>query len=357
MRPLKTSTTSLGAALTVLAFASLAATADTPPDADWRHDGSGFETVLDPGESFFALPEPLAPLLEPGAAAEKLLDRVLTHRHSVPIGHEQTLQVTEYFTLRSWLRQPRRAVLFLTGTATRASFWAIPAPGYNGPEMAARRGLFAFTVDYIGVGDNYRPGGNARESTFEANQEALKVVLRFVRFFRAVARVDLVGESWGGAHATQLAADKVRVRSCVMSSMTYREIANPAFTAPEFVDFLKQLKDHYIPNGPDLYESITVGAPGEVIDFARKTQPGPYLTTQLWQIIEGLPHFDPSVAQVPGLVISGTAESKDSRQLAADYGTDGAQFLEIEGAGHVPRVEAPGRARIYWEKVFEFIDP
>ncbi len=323
----------------------------------WHQDSVGFEAVEDPAEALFRLPQPWSLLADQGAPADDLLDVVVSLGHDVPIGDGRTLRVNEYFTLRSWLRWPKRAVLLLSGTAARASFWSIPVPGYDGTEMAARRGFFAFTVDFIGVGDNYRPGADALHSTFEANQRALKAVLRYIRFLRAVPRVDLVGESWGGAHATQLAADPLRVRSCVMSSMTYKAVASPKFVSPEFIALLEGLPDNYLPNGPDFYAAITATAPAEVAEYARSTQPGPYLTTQLWQIIKGLPHFDPSVARVPGLVISGTAESADGRELAADYGPSGAELLVIDGAGHVPRVETPERVALYWNRVFEFIDP
>ncbi len=317
-------------------------------------DGAGFEAITDPARELFSLPEPWAPLLSEGAEPEQVLDTVVALEHEVPIAGGDTLRLHERFTLRSWLRRPRRAVLFLGGTAMNARGWTVPVDGYNGPEMAAERGMFAFTVDYLGAGDHYKPGADARESTFERNQEALQVVVRYIRFFRAVARLDLVGESWGGAHATQLAADTERIRSCTMSSMSYKQ-TNPAFLSPEFIGFLKSLKDNYLPPDPMIIEAVTAGAPAEVKDYLRQTQTGPFLSSQLWQLIEGMPHFDPGVAGVPGLVISGTMEAGDGRALANDYGSE-AQFFEIPGSGHAPRLTSPDNARGYWQRVFQFID-
>ncbi len=347
------------AALVALAFAGLLGDslgAAGPEGGDWRHDGAGFEEVEDPAQALFELPQPWPVLADRGRVPEELLDEVVSVHHEVPIGGGETLRINEHFTLRSWLRWPKRAVLFL-GSSARATYWSIPVPGYNGTAMAARRGMFAFTLDYLGVGENYRPGGDALESTFEANQEVLRAVLRYIRFFRAVAEVDLVGEAWGGAHATRLAADDRRVRSVVLSSMTYKRLSRPELLAPEFVAMLRTLPDNYLPVGPEFYAMVTVGAPEAVIEYTNATQPGLYLTTPIWQMVEGLPFFDPSVARVPGLVISGTAESADGRELAADYGTSGAELFVIEGAGHVPRVEAPEKAELYWKKIWEFLDP
>lgn len=321
----------------------------------WRQDGAGFEAVEDPARELFALPEPLALLTEHTGSSEAVLDKILTLEHYVPIADGETLRVYESFTLRSWLRWPKRAVLFLTTTAVTASLWRIPVEGYNGPEMAARKGFFAFTVDYVGVGDNIRPGMDGLDSTFESNLEALRKVVRYIRFFRAVPRIDLIGESWGGAHASQLAADSARIRSCVMSSMAYKA-TNPMLLSPEVVSMLKSLPNNYLPANPERLLRMTAGAPEEVKDYVRETQTGLRLTTQLWQFNEGLPHFDPDVAKAPGLVIAGDQEIADSRELATDYGVEGAELFEIEEGGHAPRLGSPENAERFWRRAFEFLD-
>ncbi len=337
----------------LLALSAVAAAAEAP----WQQDGSGFTSVTDPARQLFDLPEPFAAFAELTASAEEMLDTVVIVDHDVPIEPGETLRVRESFTLRSWLRRPKRAVLFLTTTAITADLWRIPAGGYNGPEIAARKGFFAFTVDYIGVGDNYRSGLDALDSTFERNLAAMSKVVRYIRFFRAVPEVDLVGESWGGALATQLAADAERVRSCVMSSMAYKT-TNPMFLSPQFAAMLKSLPDNYLPSNPEMLVQMTAGAPEAVKDYVRKTQVGMRLTTQLWQFQEGLPHFDPSVARVPGLVISGAQEAEDHKALAADYGDTevDAEYFEISGAGHAPRLESPEVAAAFWTRIFEFLE-
>lgn len=341
-----------------LALSLLAGGAEAAADEDWRQDGAGFEGVEDPARAHFELPQPFLELALRGEDAEDLLDVVITLTHDVPIGEGRTLRVNEHFTLRSWLRWPRRAVLFLVSSFARGDYWSIPVPGYNGTEMAAQRGMFAYTFDYIGTGDSYRPG-DGLESTFEANLEALKIVVRYIRFHRAVPQIDLVGESWGGVHAIYLAADEARIRSCVLSTMSYKSSARPDFQEGEFVEYLQSLPNNYFPMAPELYESFSAEAPEAVKEYARSTQPGLYLTTHLWQgIRDGFPHFDPSVARVPGLVISGAGDRpEDGQALATDYDIEGALFLVIEGAGHGPRVEKPESAERFWNAVFDFIDP
>ncbi len=336
-----------------IALIALALAATARAEAPWQKDGLGFASVVDPARELFALPRPLLPFTEDAASPERVLDTVLTIAHDVPIEDGETLRVRESFTLRSWLQSPRRAILFVTTTAITANLWRIPVEGYDGPEMAARKGFFAFTVDYVGVGDNYRPGLDALDSTFERNQEALTKVVRYIRFFRAVPKVDLIGESWGGAHATQLAEDADRIRSCVMSSMAYK-VTNPMFLSPEFATMLKSLPESYLPSDPEMVLGITPGAPEAVKSYVRQTQVGMRLTTQLWQFQDGLPHFDPGRAKVPGLVISGPPEAEDHKALAADYGD--AEYFEISGAGHAPRLESPETASAFWSKVFEFLD-
>ncbi len=322
----------------------------------WQEDGAGFEDVVDPAAALFELPQPWLALAGENKKAEEFLDTVLTLHHDVPIGAGRTLRLNEHFTLRSWLRWPKRAVLFLTGSIARGTFWTVPVAGYNSTEMAAQRGFFAYTFDYIGVGDSYRPD-DGLESTFEANLEALKIVLRYIRFFRAVPKIDLVGESWGGVHAIYLAGDETRVRTCLMSAMGYKSVARPEFLEPEFVAFLESLPNNYLPMAPEAYQGFTVGAPEGVAEYVQTTQPGLYLTTHLWQGIRGLPHFDPGVARVPGMVVSGSEDRpEDGQALAHDYGTEGAKFVVLDGAGHAPRLETPTIAEAYWRHVFAFID-
>ena len=82
----------------------------------------------------------------------RILDRVFKVDRFVRYAPGKKLFVTEYFTVRTLLRRPARAAIFLTGPEFRGNFVDIPVEGYSGPVMAAQRGFFAYTVDYVGVG-------------------------------------------------------------------------------------------------------------------------------------------------------------------------------------------------------------
>ncbi|MEO1087390.1 MAG: alpha/beta fold hydrolase, partial [Acidobacteriota bacterium] len=215
--PLATSTivaAVLAAAALVTAFApAVDADPRNGPDAALAVDIAFAEAFTDPAAPLIETLRRATPSKSLGA-----LDAVYTVEHQVPIGDGRTLFVTESFTVRSLFQWPRRAVLFLSGSAFRGDHWSIPVDGYDGTAMAARRGFFAYTVDYLGVGDSFRPADGAAV-TFEANRDATHRLLRLIRGFRLVPKVDLVGAGYGGSLATQLAVDGRRVRSVVMSAM------------------------------------------------------------------------------------------------------------------------------------------
>ncbi len=325
-------------------------------EASTRSDGAGFEEVVDPARGWVdRLP---AKHLESGG--EKLFDRVYTLSHQVPVGGGRTLFVTEHFTLGSWWSWPHRSVLFLSGSAFKGNHHSIPVPGYDGTAMAARRGYFAFTVDYLGVGESTRPT-DGLEASFEANQEVLQVLLRYIRFFRAVPKVDLVGAGYGGSLATQLAADASRVRSCVMSAMLYDVLLGGPLTDPAFVAALESSPDGYFFVPGEGSAVFLTEAPQAVRDYVFATQGGFYPTLNFLVAAGELPFFDPGVARVPGLILFGENDivtgPNGVDRLAEDYGTGGATVISRPDAGHAPRTGSPEIAAWYWESLFAFLDP
>ena len=322
-------------------------------------DGAGFESVTDPARAFFDDPRLGRQIDKRGAGLDALLDRVFTLEHDVPIGDGRTLFVTETFTLRAWLRFPRRAVLFLNGSAFNGDHFRVPAAGYDATALVAERRMFAYTVDFLGVRNSFKPA-DGRDADFQANVDAMRTLLRYIRFFRGVPRIDLVGEGYGGSVATQLAADPLRVRSVSMSAMLYREVIAGPLTDPLFVDLLRNSPDGYFFGPGEGSLIFLVGTPPAAVDFIVATQGGFYPTPNFLVATE-LPFFDPGVARVPGLVIRGSGEfiagPTDGLDLAADYGSDGAQLVILDGAGHAPRLEGPEIAAAFWQATFDFIDP
>ncbi len=285
--------------------------------------------------------------------------RVLTLEHHVPVGGGQTLYLKEFFSPYAWLRQPRRAVLFLNGSVFTGNSWSIPVSGYNGPEMVAQRGMFAYTVDFIGTGRSSLPE-NGHETSVEKSVENLRAVLELVYSRRTGSQIDLVGEGYGGNVACQLAADDRRVRSCVLISMAYKDLVSGPTKSPEMVEMLRNSPDGYHSIPPQAYEPFMAGAPQEVRDYICSMQAGRYPVHVNLLADVGPPFFDAGVARAPGLVIFGARDfvvgPKDPYALAEDYGPSGARLVVNEQAGHAPRVESPATAGWLWRQIFDFID-
>lgn len=321
-------------------------------------DGQGFEGVVDPALAWFNSQEWAVGHSDVNRSEEEDLDKPVTLDHVIPLEDGRHLFVQETFTTRSWLRQPSRAVLFFSGSVFRGNHWRIPVDGYNGPELAARRGYFAYTVDYLGVGNSSSPE-TGWEITRDANRDAMKVLLRYIRYFRNVPRVDLVGEGYGGSIATELGADPTRVRSVSGSAMIYTVTAGGPLTDPTFVEMLRNSPTGYffIPGAAGL--AFMGQAPEPAREFVEATQGGLY---PVLNFLGGatLPNLDPSVARVPGLIIHGAldfiAPDYDIRQLAADYGEYGARYVSRADAGHAPRSESPEVAAWFWQTLFGFLE-
>ncbi len=292
---------------------------------------------------------------------DKIFDRVFSFSYRLPVGAGQELFVTEHFTLASVFRRPKRAVVFLTGPEFRGNFWSIPVEGYNGPEMAARRGFFAYTFDYIGVGESTVPEDGSGVN-YLTQVEPVRKLIDLIRFWRRVDTVDLTGEGYGAEVASELADEPERVRSVTLSVVTY-ENYDPAilpFFSPQLEAFLRSS-----PNGywePDFLDQTLAFSPiQEVKDYVYATQPGVYPTGPILQFWDfDAPIIDAPAAEVPGLVIIGALDpfpaAGDPQALADEWG-GGADLVLIPGSFHVPRIEAPDIAAQYFAAFFDFIDP
>jgi pimeloyl-ACP methyl ester carboxylesterase len=299
-----------------------------------------------------------------GALSEEELDRVYELHHDVWVGPHRRVHLVEHFSVRSWVSWPRRGALLLPGTIVTSSFYDIDVDGYRFAEDLAREGFFVFAMDYEGSGEStYPEDGSA--VTHEYLVDSARRVLPYIRLLRWIPRVDAIGESNGGAIAAELCADARRVRSCVMSSMLYTDptpFLESVFLDPGFLAFLRSQPNGYLDVTPDLYFNITSRTSPEVTAEILATQPGVYAVEPLLAPVE-LPWFDPTRAEVPGLIIQGTedniATQADADLLAAAYGSapgagGTATVVRIEGAGHLPRVE-PGANTIWTSAVLDFL--
>jgi alpha-beta hydrolase superfamily lysophospholipase len=289
------------------------------------------------------------------------LDEVHRVGHDIEVAPGRSIHAIETFTLRAFFRWPHRAMLMIPGPVTNAMYYNIDVPGYDGGRILAERGFFAWSADLEGAGLSSMPA-DGRVATMSRQVENLRVVIERMRATRFVPRVDILGESWGGSVAAELCDDASATRSCVMSSMIYRnasDIGNATFRSPEFRALLDSLPNGYLPTFPGFYLQFVDASPPDVQNFTFATQPGLYSVAPEYAVFD-LPFFDPTRARVPGLIIRGENDPNqplsDTRELARDYGTHGATLAVIPGAGHVPRVNAPPVNETFWTTVLDFVD-
>lgn len=298
-----------------------------------------------------------------GDLSEEELRRTYRVEHHVPVGDGRALHVTETFTSRAFLRAgPRRAMVMLPGPMTRGDLFNIDVPGYDAGAIMAERGFFAYAIDFEGHGASTRPT-DGRSTSVASQVTAVREVVRYIQRTRGVPRVDLLGESWGGGIAAELARDPSSVRSCTLASMIYRTPSAQAAAeaGPPFRAFLESQPDGYLETVPPIYEALVAGSPPVVAERVRAAQPGRYPIGPLLDFFR-LPFVDPSGVAVPLLILHGADDPRampsDHADLAAAAPTSAAvKVVVIEGGGHVPRIETAPRCEAFWRAVLQHVDP
>lgn len=308
------------------------------------------------------LPSDFAALLRSERSlTDAQLDAFHRVEHDVVVAPGRTIHTIETFTLRAWLQWPHRAMLMIPGPVTNAAFYNIDAEGYDAGKILAARGYFVWSADLEGAGLSSHPvDGNV--ATLPRQVENMSAVARRIQLTRLVPRVDVFGESWGGSIAAEVCARASIARSCVMSSMIYRnasDVGNATFRSPEFHALLDSLPNGYLPTFPEFYFQFVAESPTAVQNYAFATQPGLYSVAPEYAVFD-LPFFDPTRAVVPGLILRGELDPNqplsDTQELAHDYGTHGARLVVVSGAGHVPRVAPAPASTAFWDTVIEFVE-
>ncbi len=290
---------------------------------------------------------------------EAQLDEVYRVEHDIDVAPGRRIHATESFSLRSWLQEPHRGIMLIPGPVTNAAFFNIPVDGYDSGAILAHDGYFAFNVDLEGVGkSSYPPDGRVCDTA--RGVADLTPVIEVIRKERLVPAVDVLGESWGGGIATELCAEH-GTRSCVLSSMLYKTttpLGAATFLTPAFHAYLDSLTDGYFPTWPAFYTPFVYASPTDVQNYTYATQPGLYADASLYAPYN-MPFFDPTHARAPGLILYGamdpTVPLSDAQQLAAEYGSSGAQLVILPTGGHVPRVET-ANSGVWWSTVKNFLD-
>ena len=155
-------------------------------------------------------------------------------------------------------------------------------------------------------------------------------------------------------------ARSARVRSVVLTDNLYRVQIGGPNDDPAFREFLLNDPDGYVFIPPEVVALFLVDSPPDVADYFASTQSG-FLPVASFTVAFELPFYDPSVARVPGLVLQAendlVSPPSDAADLAADYGTEGAELVILEGAMRGPRFGSPTSAAAYWQEVLDFLDP
>ena len=347
--------------LAALLFAAVAGAQAPDPQAEFDEDDPVLEVLANPWLDN-ANPWLDNDLRSPSQGDSRLqksgsfFDWVYTVPHDVPLATGGAVRVYEHFTLRSFLRWPRRAVV--APSSFYATAWRIPVEGYDGAAILARRGFLIYTLDLVGYGDSFAPP-NGNDADFPAQIDAVRTVASYVKARRHV-RPDILGEGYGASIAAELAAEPGLVRSVVLTDNLYRvQLGGPA-SDPAFRELLSNDPDGYIFVPPEAVSLFLVDSPQAVADYYVNTQAGLYPVPSFTVSFE-LPFYDPTDAQVPGLVVHSendlVSPPSDAADLAADYGSGGAQLVILEGAFRGARFGAPSSAEAYWDAVLGFLDP
>lgn len=257
---------------------------------------------------------------------------------------------------------PSRGILFLGGYVTNRNAWNIEVDGYDAGQMAAEHGIHGFSVDYFGVGESWCPQDGGSVTPLD-QVPPLVEVLKYLCDLRGLSQgIDLVAESIGTGVASNLAADRKMVRSVVLTTVMYKKISDLArafMLSDERRAELEACARGYLETDADYYAMVTGNSPPQVASWIGSTQPGRYPTGFFLRMFAELPYFDPSPALAPGLLLVGRDDmvpaQGDVESLARDFGESGASLHYIEGAGHMPRMEAPEVAARYWAEVFKFL--
>ena len=279
----------------------------------------------------------------------------------LPYAAEKSIFVTEYASAGSFSRQPARAAIFLTAIEYRGSFWDVPVAGRSAPRMAAKRGFFAYTIDWVGLGESYHPA-DGREVDYRTNADPVSKLVDHIRRVRKVDRVDLVGEGYGGEVASALASDPERVRSVVMTHVYYRELGSiKQFFPAEFKKFLEgSPAGYWVPNVME--KTLFSVQDQEIRDYVLASQKdlrvpvGPFLAIYG----SGALTHTAETSRVPALILSpehsGLAAPGDLERLKTDW-AGGANLVILKGSHHVSRMESRGIAEKFFQELFSFLDP
>ncbi len=293
--------------------------------------------------------------------------------------------------------QAEKAVLFVHGATYPSLSFDLPVAGYNWMEYVAERGWAAYALDVRGYGNSTRPremaapaGENRPVMRAEAAIVDILDAVDFIRRRTGLARVSLVGWSWGTVTAGLFTArhqntvDKLvlyapvyglylpeRLKNFRLADPADESRFNPAIGAYRAINaqsIRTRWEAQIVPDDKSAWREEVVASTwidaliasdpdsGRADPPAMRAPNG--VLVDVFEIFSGRPIFDAAEIVRPTLVIRGaddpTATDADARGLTERLGSASKAYVIIEDGSHFISLEK--KAPDLMEQVQLFLD-
>ena len=247
----------------------------------------------------------------------------------------------------------KKPVLLIHGSGVGYGYWDIEIKDYSMMEFLARLGFDVYAVDQRGFGKSTIPNGLTVRG--EESAEDLKSVIDFIKTRTKLAKVDIVGHSWGAVVATFLAGKYPEdIGKVVLMGSIYKSI-NPAFQgAVNFLIMQAKLGVQYLPNTHYLtVENSLYSYEGIVIDYYKTMvsqsysyiPTGPFLDLEFFEYSDYIPQIEN-----PTLLINGMFEyvvdREDAFNCLEDLAAIEKDLLTMGNAYHLVALEEVAHTRL-----------
>ena len=256
----------------------------------------------------------------------------------------------------------------MPGTLVSGDMYDIEIDGatdFSALDRAARAGFFAYAVTYEGYPGSSQPEDGSTV-TAERSLAQLGKVVNWIRFNRAILKVDLLGTSFGSSLAialggTQSPIPRSRIGRIVLQALVYQQVTplfEEVFFSPEVQEMLENAPGGYILTAPEVYGLILFGADPAAAAWGFENFPGLYATGPTLAGFD-LPVFDAEHGRAPALQLWGSLDLispfADVEQFQSEYGGP-SELRILPDAGHAPTIAVPEMRDAFWNETFEFLD-
>ena len=300
-------------------------------------------------------------------ASSEFCAQIITLEHDVVVD-DAVLHVVEKFTPSSVLRFPRRAILMLPGTLATGEMYDIDTgdgSDFSALDRAAQQGYFAFAVTYEGYPGSSLPDDGA-SVTAERSLDQMAYIVEAIRWSRGVAKVDLMGASFGSSLSVALGGSNSpippwHVGRLVLQAHVYKEVTplfEDAFFSPEVMALLESAPGGYVPTAPEFYAFILANTDPVAAQWGFDNFPDVYATGPTLEGFD-LPLFDAAHGLAPALQFWGDADLitplSDVETFQGEYGGPN-ELRVLPGAGHAPYLAEPDLREAFWTETFDYLD-